>query len=93
MVCGTVRGWQTQPTLPAIYVLTLHHKYKDYKVKGEWFELTEKQVENVIQDMNFLQFNEQIFYKTDYSDIPVKSADIDLIRNKLETYLKQERYK
>ncbi|MTJ10551.1 GIY-YIG nuclease family protein [Anabaena sp. UHCC 0204] len=71
---------------------TLHHKYEDYRFRGEWFELTDEQVENVIQDMNFLQFNEQILYKTDYSNIPVKSADIDLIQNNLETYLKNGRH-
>ncbi|BAZ86723.1 GIY-YIG nuclease family protein [Dolichospermum compactum] len=72
---------------------TLHHKYKDYRRKGEWFELTDEQVENVIQDMNFLQFNEQILYKTDYSDTPIKLADVDLIENKLEVDLKEENNK
>ncbi len=33
----------------------LHIKYKKYKAKGEWFELNENLVKNVISDMNIKQ--------------------------------------
>jgi hypothetical protein len=46
----------------------LHNKYKKYNHRHEWFRLDDKQVESVIQDMNFLKNNEQILYSGDYEE-------------------------
>lgn len=46
----------------------LHNKYKKYNHRYEWFCLNDKQVESVIEDMNFLKNNEQILYSGDYEE-------------------------
>ncbi|WP_414530366.1 GIY-YIG nuclease family protein [Nodularia chucula] len=56
----------------------LHNKYKKYNHRNEWFYLNDKQVENVIQDMNFMKNNEQILYSGDHeeNDEDPKRSDI-----------------
>jgi hypothetical protein len=46
----------------------LHNKYKKYNHRYEWFCLNDKQVENVIQDMNLMKNNEQILYSSNHEE-------------------------
>ncbi|MTJ10793.1 GIY-YIG nuclease family protein [Anabaena sp. UHCC 0204] len=46
----------------------LHNKYKKYNHRREWFRLNNKQVENVIQDMDFMKNNEQILYSNNHEE-------------------------
>ena len=79
---------------------SLHHKYKDYIVKrdivkrdNEWFELTDKQVESVIQDMIFLQSSEQILYNSgselQFPQISKSELKIIVLANQLESACKE----
>jgi tetratricopeptide (TPR) repeat protein len=71
---------------------TLQNKYKKYHHRNEWFKLTDEQVENVIEDMNFLQFNEQIFYGVEYKGDPSNFKKLEEIQEKIKIHQKNEMY-